>query len=128
MSPLSLLQVWATAHFTHFTAIGDRFLPHGAGAGKLAAGGSFVSLVDGEGGLTIVVQKASHEHSRCIRPALAPCVAASCEGAVVSHQKGGQSAVASHLDRCWAASARRSNRTTKRCRVAFRSRRWTVLR
>ena len=58
-------QVWATAHFTQFTALGDRYLPHGAGTGKLAHGGSYVSLVDGRGGLTIVVQKASHEHSLC---------------------------------------------------------------
>ena len=65
-------QVWTTAHFTQFTKIGDRHLPHGAGAARLARGGSFVSLVDGKGGLTIVLQKASYEHSRCIRPALAP--------------------------------------------------------
>ena len=38
----------------------------------LAGGGSFVSLVDGKGGLTILIQKASHANSRCIRPALAP--------------------------------------------------------
>ena len=58
-------QVWATAHFTQFTALGDRYLPHGAGTGKLPLGGSYVSLVDGRGGLTILVQKASHPHSLC---------------------------------------------------------------
>ena len=66
-------QVWMTAHMTQFTSLGDRYLPHGAGSGKLASGGSYVSLVDGKGGLTILIQKASHENSRCIRPALAPC-------------------------------------------------------
>ena len=70
-------QVWMTAHMTQFTSIGDRYLPHGAGSGKLASGGSYVSLVDGKGGLTILIQKASHENSRCIRPALAPCKRAS---------------------------------------------------
>eukprot|EP01051_Picozoa_sp_SAG22_P015550 SAG22_NODE_2047_length_3086_cov_1.470037_1_plen_443_part_00 len=43
-------QVFATAHFSQFTALGDRYLPHGNGTGKLAGGGSYVSLVDGKGG------------------------------------------------------------------------------
>ena len=37
-------QVWTTAHFSQFTSIGDRYLPHGAGTDKLAR--NFILLVD----------------------------------------------------------------------------------
>eukprot|EP01052_Picozoa_sp_SAG31_P041451 SAG31_NODE_6287_length_2083_cov_2.419859_2_plen_303_part_01 len=76
-------QVYTTAHFSQFTTIGDRYLPHGNGTGKLASGGSYVSLVDGKGGLTIVIQKASHENSRCIRPALQPYFTADEDVAII---------------------------------------------
>ncbi len=62
--------LWATAHTTHFTQPGWRYLPVGSGSGLLAQGGSYVSLVDGAGNITIVIEKMAWAHSQCIRPAL----------------------------------------------------------
>jgi hypothetical protein len=42
----------------------------GSGSGLLPAGGSYVTLVDGAGNVTIVVEKMAWAHSQCIRPAL----------------------------------------------------------
>ena len=36
--------IWATAHYTQFSAIGWHYLRVGAGAGMLAQGGSYVTL------------------------------------------------------------------------------------
>ncbi|XP_069140053.1 galactocerebrosidase-like isoform X2 [Argopecten irradians] len=63
--------IWMTAHTTQFTAPGWRYLPHGAGVGKLTYGGSYVSLVSpNQKDLTIILETMSHDHSLCIRPAL----------------------------------------------------------
>ncbi|KAL8570404.1 hypothetical protein ACOMHN_035822 [Nucella lapillus] len=63
--------IWFTAHTTQFTEVGWTYLRHGAGAGLLARGGSYVSLVSPDGkDFTIVIETMSHDHSRCIRPAL----------------------------------------------------------
>ncbi len=42
----------------------------GAGSGLLPAGGSYVTLVDDAGNVTIVVEKMAWAHSQCIRPSL----------------------------------------------------------
>ncbi len=47
-----------------------RYLPVGSGSGLLSQGGSYVSLVDGAGNLTIVIEKMAWAHSQCIRPAI----------------------------------------------------------
>ncbi len=47
-----------------------RYLPVGSGSGLLSQGGSYVSLVDGSGNITIVIEKMAWAHSQCIRPAL----------------------------------------------------------
>ena len=57
---------WATAHTTQFTSIGWRYLAHGAGVGVLDGGGSYVSLTDSQGNLTIVVETMSFENSGCV--------------------------------------------------------------
>lgn len=60
--------MWATAHTTRFTEVGWTYLAVGSGSGMLSAGGSYVSLTDGQGSLTIVVEKMAWRHSNCIRP------------------------------------------------------------
>lgn len=62
--------LWASAHTTQFTAPGWNYLPVGSGSGLLTAGGSYVTLVDGKGGYTTVIEKMSWAHSQCIRPNL----------------------------------------------------------
>ncbi|XP_076461151.1 galactocerebrosidase-like isoform X2 [Babylonia areolata] len=65
--------IWMTAHTTQFTDIGWSYLRHGAGVGILEGGGSYVALVSPDGkDLTIVIETMSHDHSKCIRPALPP--------------------------------------------------------
>ena len=62
--------LWATAHTTHFSKPGWHYMPVGNGSGLLQHGGSYVTLVDGEGNVTIVVEKMAWAHSQCIRPAV----------------------------------------------------------
>ena len=62
--------LWATAHTTHFTEPGWTYLPVGSGSGLLVSGGSYVTLVDGLGNVTIVVEKMAWAHSQCIRPSV----------------------------------------------------------
>ncbi|XP_072030846.1 galactocerebrosidase-like isoform X2 [Amphiura filiformis] len=64
--------IWGAAHTTQFTEIGWKYFKHGAGAAHLDKGGSYVSLTDGKGNLTIVIETMSHDHSKCIRPGLPP--------------------------------------------------------
>ena len=63
--------IWVTAHTTQFTEIGWSYLKHGSGAGKLNNGGSYVSLLSPDKkDFTMVIETMSHDHSKCIRPAL----------------------------------------------------------
>jgi len=51
--------LWATAHTTQFTQrSGWRYLVQGAGAGALQGGGTYVTLVDALGNVTIVIEAA----------------------------------------------------------------------
>ena len=51
--------LWATAHYTQFTqATGWRYLVQGRGSGMLAGGGTFVTLVDALGNVTLVIEAA----------------------------------------------------------------------
>ena len=56
---------WATAHITQFTSIGWRYLEHGTGVGVLDYGGTFVSLTDSHGNLTIIVETITPDNSAC---------------------------------------------------------------
>ena len=56
---------WATAHTTQFTSIGWRYLEHGTGVGVLDSGGTFVSLTDSHGNLTIIVETITPDNSAC---------------------------------------------------------------
>lgn len=73
----SLAMIWATAHTTQFTRVGNfSYLANGTGpgtgSGLLALGGSYVTLQDfGTGEFTVVIEKMSRDHSPCCRPALA---------------------------------------------------------
>jgi len=58
--------IWATAHTAQFTRAGWRYLAHGAGVGQLTSGGTYVSLTDGQGQLTIVVEAMTKEISGCV--------------------------------------------------------------
>ena len=53
---------WATAHTTQFTRIGWRY----ADVGHLDGGGTFVSLTDSLGNLSIVVETMTFENSGCV--------------------------------------------------------------
>ena len=57
---------WATAHTTQFTSVGWRYLQHGAGVGRLDGGGTFVSLTDSHGNLSIILETMTYENSGCI--------------------------------------------------------------
>ncbi|KAM5128944.1 LOW QUALITY PROTEIN: galactocerebrosidase [Mantella aurantiaca] len=59
--------IWITAHTTQFTEPGWFYL---RSVGHLENGGSYVSLTDRLGNLTIVIETMSHDHSICIRPFL----------------------------------------------------------
>ena len=51
--------VWATAHYTQFTEpTGWYYLTQGRGSGTLPGGGTFVTLVDSLGNVTIVIEAA----------------------------------------------------------------------
>ena len=56
---------WATAHTTQFTSIGWRYLGHGTGVGVLDYGGTFVSLTDSQGNLTIIMETITPDNSAC---------------------------------------------------------------
>ncbi|KAL4232058.1 hypothetical protein ACF0H5_009636 [Mactra antiquata] len=63
--------IWMTAHTTQFVYPGWKYLAHGYGVTTLKHGGSMVSLVSSDSTqLTIVIETMSHNHSKCIRPAL----------------------------------------------------------
>ena len=65
--------IWVTAHTTQFTQIGWKYLKHELGTGKLSKGGSYVSLLSADKkDFTMVIETMSHDHSKCIRPALPP--------------------------------------------------------
>ena len=59
--------LWVTAHTTQFTQPGWTYLHT---VGHLQQGGSYVSLTDGNGNLTIVIETMTHNQSICIRPPL----------------------------------------------------------
>ncbi|XP_029349654.1 galactocerebrosidase isoform X2 [Echeneis naucrates] len=59
--------IWITAHTTQFTQPGWTYLQT---VGHLAQGGSYVSLTDGKGNLTVVIETMTHNHSVCVRPPL----------------------------------------------------------
>jgi galactosylceramidase len=67
--------VWASAHTTQFSAPHSwsylRVDPATGGAGKLANGGSYVTLKNfATGDFSIVIEKMSRDHSSCVRPGL----------------------------------------------------------
>ncbi|KAL5016633.1 hypothetical protein ScPMuIL_006222 [Solemya velum] len=65
--------IWMTAHTSQFTNIGWSYLSHKAGVGKLANGGSYVSLVSPDRkDFSIIIETMSRNHSLCIRPELPP--------------------------------------------------------
>eukprot|EP00039_Didymoeca_costata_P005498 m.81976 g.81976 ORF g.81976 m.81976 type:complete len:841 (+) comp12845_c0_seq2:72-2594(+) len=60
--------IWVSAHYTHFTEIGWKFLPVGQGSGELAQGGTFVTLVSPDGNdFTTVIQTMAWNMSRCYK-------------------------------------------------------------
>lgn len=61
--------LWVTAHTTQFTQPGWHYLPT---VGHLNDGGSYVSLTDLKGNLTIIIETMTHDQSVCIRPPLRP--------------------------------------------------------
>ena len=61
--------LWVTAHTTQFTQPGWFYLH---AVGHLHGGGSYVSLTDGKGNLTIIIETMTHDQSVCIRPPLLP--------------------------------------------------------
>ncbi|XP_041951646.1 galactocerebrosidase-like [Alosa sapidissima] len=61
--------IWITAHTTQFAKPGWRYLET---VGNLTHGGSYVSLTDGKGNLTVVIETMTHDHSICVRPPLPP--------------------------------------------------------
>ena len=56
---------WVTAHHTQFTNYGWHYLGHGSGVGHLANGGTYVSLTDGQGNLTVIIEAMSQNVSHC---------------------------------------------------------------
>ena len=61
--------LWVTAQTTQFTQPGWFYLH---AIGHLPGGGSYVSLTDGKGNLTIIIETTTHDQSVCIRPSLLP--------------------------------------------------------
>ncbi|XP_076873927.1 galactocerebrosidase [Brachyhypopomus gauderio] len=61
--------IWITAHTTQFAQPGWTYLQT---VGHLSYGGSYVTLTDGNGNLTIIIETMTHNHSECIRPSLPP--------------------------------------------------------
>uniref|UniRef100_A0A8C5R9Z1 Galactocerebrosidase n=1 Tax=Leptobrachium leishanense TaxID=445787 RepID=A0A8C5R9Z1_9ANUR len=59
--------IWITAHTTQFTQPGWYYLKT---VGHLEKGGSYVSLTDRQGNLTIIIETMTHNNSICIRPPL----------------------------------------------------------
>ena len=52
--------LWATAHYTQFTQLhGWRYIKQGQGSGALEGGGTYVTLVDALGNITMVIEAAS---------------------------------------------------------------------
>ena len=56
---------WVTAHHTQFTRYGWRYLGHGNGVGHLEGGGTYLSLTDGAGNLTVVLEAVTANVSHC---------------------------------------------------------------
>ena len=56
---------WVTAHHTQFTRYGWHFLGHGSGVGRLDGGGTYSSLTDGLGNLTIILEAMTPDVSHC---------------------------------------------------------------
>ena len=67
-------ELWAAAHTTQFVRPGWSYLAHGTGVGYLQGGGTFVSVTDGQGGLTLVIEKLSRSTSQCLYAASPPNV------------------------------------------------------
>ena len=67
--------IWGSAHTTQFSQPGWYYLRHGSGAGHLHRAGRMALVEkpgDPSGAFTIVIEKMSHDHSKCIRPSLPP--------------------------------------------------------
>ena len=72
MRPRQLLfraPIWISAHTTQFVQPGYKYLNHSSGVGHLTDGGSYVTLTNGKD-WSLIIEKMSHDHSRCIRPFL----------------------------------------------------------
>ena len=60
--------VWAAAHTTQFTESGWEYLKHGAGAGALEKGGTYVTFISPDRkDFSIVIETFNKNHSLCIR-------------------------------------------------------------
>ncbi|XP_046572254.1 galactocerebrosidase-like isoform X1 [Haliotis rubra] len=60
--------IWMSGHTTQFTAIGWNYLNHGSGVGRLAKGGTYVSLVSPDTkDLSIIIETMTLNHSLCTR-------------------------------------------------------------
>jgi len=60
--------VWAAAHTTQFTETGWDYLQHGAGAGALEKGGTYVTFISPDRrDFSIVIETMKKAHSLCIR-------------------------------------------------------------
>eukprot|EP00041_Stephanoeca_diplocostata_P017039 m.339013 g.339013 ORF g.339013 m.339013 type:complete len:833 (+) comp20573_c0_seq1:46-2544(+) len=63
--------VWATAHITQFTTVGDKYLVNGSGSGELPQGGYYATFADANShDFTLTVVKISRDHASCTRPKL----------------------------------------------------------
>jgi len=60
--------IWAAAHTTQFTERGWEYLKHGAGAGALDKGGTYVTFISPDRmDFSIVIETFNKNHSLCIR-------------------------------------------------------------